>query len=78
MNSIGLGWMTGDSETICQRLLPRRTLELHEEVFMDKLRHPQVIRPWKTGPVKKDMQRVPPPTEQRRERSKEVPSFKRR
>jgi hypothetical protein len=56
----------------------RCTLELHEEVFMDKPSHPKVIRPWKTGPAKKDMQRVPPTTEPRRERSKEVPSFKRR
>lgn len=68
----------GNPETICQRPLAGSTLELHEEVFMDKPRHPQVIRPWKTGPVKKDMQRVPPTTEPRRERSKEVPSFKRR
>ena len=44
---------------------------------MDTPRHPQVIRPWKTGPAEKDMQRVPPTTEPRRERSKEVPSFKR-
>ena len=71
-------WRIGDSETICQRPRPGSTLELHEEVFMDKPRHPQVTRPWKTGPAKKDMQRVPPTTEPRRERSKGVPSFKRR
>jgi hypothetical protein len=45
---------------------------------MDKPRHPQVIRPWKTRQIKKDKWNALQSTEPRRERSKKLPSFKRR
>jgi hypothetical protein len=37
---------------------------------MDKPRHPQVIRPWKSQQTQKNKWSAPPATEPRRERSK--------
>jgi len=44
---------------------------------MDKPRHPQVIRPWKTQQTQKNIWRAPPATGPRRERSKKSPNPKR-
>jgi hypothetical protein len=50
---------------------PRREYtEALWEVAMDKPRHPQVIRPWKTQQTQKNKWNAPPTTEPRRERGK--------
>jgi len=40
---------------------------------MDKPRHPQVIRPWKTQQTQKNKWSAPPTTKPRRESSKKLP-----
>jgi hypothetical protein len=43
---------------------------------MDKPRHPQVIRPWKTQQIKKSKWSAPRTTEPRQERSKKLSTSK--
>ena len=43
---------------------------------MDKPRHPQVIRPWKTQQTQKNKWSAPPKKELRQERSKKLPRSK--
>ena len=44
---------------------------------MDKPRHPQVIRPWKTQQTQKNKGSALPKTELRQERGKKLPRSKR-
>lgn len=44
---------------------------------MDKPRHPQVIRPWKTQHIQRTKWSAPPSTERRRDRGKKPPNPKR-
>ena len=48
----------------------REYTETPREVAMDKPRHPQVIRPWKTQQTRKNKWSAPPTTGSRPERSK--------
>lgn len=48
--------------------------ETLQEVAMDKPRHPQVIRPWKTQQTQKNKWNSPPTREPRRERGKKLHS----
>ncbi len=51
---------------------PRGYPEALREVALDKPRHPQVIRPWKTQQTQKGKWSAPRTTEPRRERSKKL------
>lgn len=57
--------------------LTREYTEALQEVAMDKPRHPQVIRPWKTCQTQKSRWSAPPTTEPRRERGKKFRTPKR-
>jgi hypothetical protein len=55
----------------------REYTEALREVAMDKPRHPQVIRTWKTQQTQKSRLSAPRATEPRRERSKKFSTPKR-